>query len=189
MFLAADADQPGCLNKVTAALDLIQSVAPTQLARMRRLFGGILVFPVDSDALAVWRQDLDACLLKTSWMLSEDTTPEAVASCIIHELMHARLDAAGFLYNGSTRARVERICALAERNFVRRLPLSDARTDLEEAIADHLAIEPSFWTDEAVQARARNARRSWPLWQRALFGLAQALRRIWLVRGGNLTRS
>ena len=186
VFLAAEAEQPTCLAKIEAALGLIQSHAPAQLARLHRHVGGILVFPLDDPIAAVWRQDLDACLLAVSWLNRADVTSEDVASCIIHELTHARLDAIGFPYDNTTRARVERICALAERNFASRLPPTLARESLEETLTDRLAIESSYWSDDAVSRRAEERRRTWPMWRRAAYGSVRGMRWI-AIRARNLT--
>ena len=184
-FLAAEAEQPTCLAKVEAALGLIQSHAPAHLARLHRHVGGILVFPMD-DAIAVWRQDLDACLLAASWVHRVEVTSEDVAASIIHELMHARLDAIGFPYDNTTRARVERICALAERNFAARLPPTVARERLEETLTDRLAIEAAYWSDDAIRRRAEERRRTWPFWRRAAYSSVRGIRWI-AVRARNLT--
>jgi hypothetical protein len=131
---------------------------------------GVTVTPLHR-ALATWRGDLASCLVDETYTLADETTPEDLASTIVHELTHARLNKAGLPFKGSARARSERICFLAERNFAARLPVSAARDELEARIARYLAMSPEVWSDAAVATRIAERRARAPRWIRA-FGRA-----------------
>jgi hypothetical protein len=180
--LIPDRDQPAALAKLFAALDLVEQYGPNHLARMRALIHGILVFPLESGNLAEWHQNLNACLVSAEWIREKDTSPEAVASCFVHEVTHARLDALGFAYDNASRARVERICAQAERNFVQRLPESERRNSTETEIVGRLELGDDYWTDKALERRARLNRKDWPFWRRAAYGAIRRLASIAIAR-------
>jgi hypothetical protein len=181
----SDANEALALAKIESALRLIAQYTPSHIGRIRALVRGILVLPIYSGSLAEWNSQLDACFIGLNWILERDGTPEAVASLLVHELTHARLDKAGFPYGDATRARIERICALAERNFVCRLPVSDARNAIEQRINWYLEAGADYWTDDAVKQRARETRQSWPLWRRAMYPFVRGV--AWLVTARRAT--
>jgi hypothetical protein len=171
------------IERVFAALDVLRDTAPPQLERIPILTLGLTIAPLD-DALGQWRSDLGVCLLDEKFVIAPETTPSELASTIVHELTHARLERAGFRSVNATRARVERICFLAQRNFVLSLPPSDERSRLEGIMAEYLAMDPEFWSDGQLAVRLRNRVASWPLWHRALWNVGWIARAITRRRAG-----
>ena len=146
--------QSDAISRIKRSLDLIAQYWPMQLARSQALVESIIVFP-SATSSASWRKDLSACLIDTSWIASDEAYPEAIASVLIHELTHARLDALGFKYGDATRARIERICTRAQQRVVQYLPESDIKTTLRERndLSEALNL-----TGSSVRQLARTAR-------------------------------
>jgi hypothetical protein len=167
-------------TKVFAAIDVLHDVAPLQLERIPTLMLGVNVLVLGPIA-AEWNTALGVCMLDQAFVVAPDTTTERLAVLLVHELTHARLENAGFHCDGQTRARIERICYLAQRNFVLRLPLSDERTRLEHHTAICLVTDPAFWSDEHVAELSRQMVASWPFWRRA----ARRIVRLAFARDGH----
>lgn len=74
---------------------------------------------------------LNACLLDERIVNSDTTTVEWIASAIVHEATHARLEKLGVPYDEALRQRIERICVRRERDFAGHLSGADA---LQEGI-------------------------------------------------------
>ena len=162
------------LAKTCAALDVLYAVAPRQLEWLPDAVHSITVASVVG-AAGCWRRDLRAILIDQGFALAPGTTPEDLASLIVHELAHARLERAGFEYVTSARARIERICILAERNFVARLPASRTRERLERRIIRGLSTRADYWTDAAFEARKAAWKARQPVWRRALLDMLSVL--------------
>jgi hypothetical protein len=159
--------EQNALVRVFAALDLLRDVAPMQLERIPILMLGLCVSPPGHIA-AEWNTELGICMLDQAFVVAPDTSVEWLAAVLVHELTHARLEHAGFHCDGRNRARIERICYLAQRNFLLRLAPSDERTRIDGITADWLAMDPAFWSDEQVEERLRQMVASWPFWRRAV---------------------
>jgi hypothetical protein len=159
---------PGCASKevvfgkIFCALDVLGAVAPRQLGRVPTLFYQIDVARLPA-ALGLWQRRLRTAFLDEQFVLAADTTPEAIASVIIHELTHARLDRAGFQAVHAYHLRCERICFLAERNFVARLAPTAERRRLQRINASYLKAWPEYYTDAASAARVAKWRAAQPL--------------------------
>jgi hypothetical protein len=142
------------LDKVLASLDVLAETAPKQLERIPILMLGITVRPFTSKA-AEWNAVLAVCQLDEHYVADSSATPVGVATMIIHELTHARLDRARILSTRRNRGRIERICSLAERNFLLRLPFSNERTRLLATNARWLAIDPSSLVEVLAYTRSK----------------------------------
>jgi hypothetical protein len=129
-------------SKVFAGLDILAETSPKQLERIPILMLGVTVRPL-SNRVAEWNAMFAVCQLDEHYVADSSATPVAIATVVIHELTHARLDRAGISVTGTNRGRMERICRLAERNFLLRLPSSAERTRLLATNARWLAIDPS----------------------------------------------
>ena len=167
-----DAVEETGIAKVFAALDILHDIVPAQLERIPTMMHGLAITRL-RDALGAWRKDIGICVLDETFVVNVDTTPHDVASVIVHELTHARLGHAGFRYAGEARARCERVCFLAERNFALRLPPSEERDRLLARNEGYLAMSPAYWSDEQIEAR----RATRPMWERAIYRIAQIIRR------------
>lgn len=151
-------DEPAFRQQIAAALQLIARHSPADFARLQHLMRGIVVARLYG-ALAEWRKALDVCIVSTRFLRRETTSSAVVASTIVHELMHARLDALGFGYGETHRARVEHICFRASRRFLERLPPSLERDTAIQSVEDYLALDASVWSDSAF--RDMNAEQPW----------------------------
>jgi hypothetical protein len=163
-------------DKVKAALTCIEKAWPEQLYRIRNFEIVIVVFWL-FNASGQWNCERNAISLDRDFVLDEDTLAEELASTIVHEVTHARLGQVGISSKTHSRARCERICHLAERNFAARLPESEARDKVEESIDWYLSREKVYWSDDEHLA---DNQRWWvrqPLSRKALFTV------LWFVAG------
>jgi hypothetical protein len=87
-------------------------------------------------------------------VLADATTPEQIASTIVHEATHARLRRCGIGYDEAIRARVEAICFRREIAFADSLP--DGALSRDEAERNLTLRPPSDWTNDAMRDRHRS---------------------------------
>jgi hypothetical protein len=139
-------------QKVFAGLDILAETSPKQWERIPILMLGVTVRPL-SNRVAEWNAMFAVCQLDEHYVADSSATPVAIATIIIHELTHARLDRARIPVTGTNRGRIERICRLAERNFLLRLPLSGERTRLLATNARWQAIDPSSLLEVLAHTR------------------------------------
>ncbi|WP_167558596.1 hypothetical protein [Bradyrhizobium canariense] len=132
---------PG-LRRVEDALRLIKRHDSLHYSRVIHNLERIKV-GVIPNARACYNRSLTACVFDERFVLPETTTLERIASVIIHEATHARLEGWGVSYDDEKqRARIEAICLRRELSFVSKLPHGEplreeiART-LEWCIGDH----------------------------------------------------
>ena len=116
--LVADGNAEARMEKLTHALELIRgydSVAYTRFIHdMRRILIDDTI-PLQ----AMYFIGTRSCTLRPELLEGTDAT---VATVLVHEGTHARLDVRKVIQTGARRKRVERICALAEIHFVSRFP-------------------------------------------------------------------
>jgi hypothetical protein len=118
-------DSEPALQRVEAALRLIERFAPLHYRRVKNSLSRIWVQLVPHGA-GCYLHSLNACLLDERVVASETTTLEWIASAIVHEATHARLEKWGIRYDEAVRLRIERICARRELDFARHLSGVDA---------------------------------------------------------------
>jgi hypothetical protein len=109
------------LHRVEDALRLIKHHDPLSYSRVTSNLDRIWVNLIPY-ALAHYSRSLNACVLDERFVLQETTTLERLASAIVHETTHARLDGWGIDYEEKMRARIEAICIRRELNFLKRFP-------------------------------------------------------------------
>jgi hypothetical protein len=143
---------PG-LRRVEDALQLIKRHDSLHYSRVIHNLKRILVH-ILPDARACYDRSLKACVLDRRFILLETTTLERIASAIVHEATHAKLEGWGITYdNEKERSRIEAVCLRRELNFIARLPHSEplreeiART-LEWCVSDH-----DYFSDARFQQR------------------------------------
>jgi hypothetical protein len=127
-------DSEPALQRVEAALRLIERFAPLHYRRVKNSLSRIWVRLVPHGA-GCYLHSLNACLLDERVVASETTTLEWIASTIVHEATHARLEKCGIRYDEAVRLRIERICIRRELDFARHLSGIDA---LQEEITQRL---------------------------------------------------
>jgi len=120
------------LHPVEEALSLIKTYDRVRYDRLRRdlenVWVQLLFGPRGS-----FNRSLNRCELDTRFVIAQASSPEMIASVIVHEATHARLSHCGFGYGEEVRPRMESICVRRELAFARRLPHGDRVRDWAEA--------------------------------------------------------
>lgn len=121
------------LDRLDEALELIERYQPWRLRHLRRDLREIRV--VRFPCRGAWIPDAGACVTELTFLARRDITAAPVASSIIHEGMHARVDRMGVNRARRDRAREERLCRRAELEFGQSLPADLRAPVIERAIA------------------------------------------------------
>jgi hypothetical protein len=132
-------DRPEHLTRVEGALLLIKQHSPLDYARITRELERVWVRLLPH-SLGEYMHSLRACILDERYVADPATTVEQIASTIVHEATHARLERYGIEYEEQRRTRIEAICFRRELAFAARLPDS---AELQEGIARCLAWCPA----------------------------------------------
>jgi hypothetical protein len=173
-------DAKPAIQRIEDALRLIERCAPLHYRRVKNNLARIWVNLLPHGA-GCYLHSLNACLLDERIVASETTTVEWIASAIVHEATHARLEKLGIRYHEAVRQRIERICARRELDFARHLSGVDT---LQEEITwrlDQCSGENASYTDQNM-------------WEKTVQGNAEILRHLgtpeWVIaavfRVGNL---
>ncbi|MBX9908508.1 MAG: hypothetical protein K2Z25_07320 [Beijerinckiaceae bacterium] len=108
------------LDRIEQALVLIRQHEPMRYRRMK----------MDVDLIGVWLlpgplgcfdTSSRASIIDRRFVLDDVTTPAMIASVIVHEASHARLESLGIDYPEDRRARIEALCKRQELRFAARL--------------------------------------------------------------------
>ena len=126
------------INRLDEALALIEQYQPWRLAHLRRDLEAIHV--VRFPCRGAWIPDQGACVTELTFLNRRDITAAPVASSIIHEGMHARVDRMGVSRYSRDRAREERLCRRAELEFGESLPPELGAPVVQRAL-ESLALE------------------------------------------------
>ncbi|WP_316230616.1 hypothetical protein [Bradyrhizobium sp. SZCCHNR1051] len=168
---SSQSDSEPDLQRVEAALHLIEQYAPLHYQRVKNNLSRIWVTLVPHGA-GCYRHSMNACLLDERVMASENASIEWIATAIVHEATHARLEKWGIRYDEAARHRIERICARRELDFARHLSGVDA---LHEEITwrlDRHNEKDTSYTDQNM-------------WQKIDQGHAEILRHLgmpeWII--------
>ena len=103
------------VSRLDEALGLIEEVQPWRLRHLRR---DLRCFKVVRYACrGAYFPDDRTCMTELTFLNRRDITAAPVASSIVHEGMHARVDRMGVRREGRDRAREERLCRRAELEF------------------------------------------------------------------------
>jgi len=150
------------LARLDEALALIERYQPWRLRHLRRDLNEIRV--VRFPCRGAWIGDEGACVTELTFLARRDISAAPVASSIIHEGMHARVDCMGVSRQGRDRAREERLCRRAELEFGRALPadlgapvVQRALESLELADQD---VAPAIDWNEALRRQNEIDRRA-----------------------------
>jgi len=144
---SAQWDSEPALQRVEAALQLIERFAPLHYRRVKSSLSRIWVQLVPHGA-GCYLHSLNACMLDERVVASETTTLEWIASAIVHEATHARLEKRGIHYDQAVRRRIERICARRELDFARHLSGVDALLEEINWRLDRCNEENASYTDQ-----------------------------------------
>lgn len=157
-------DGEPAIQRIEDALRLIEHCAPLHYRRIKNNLARIWVHLVPHGA-GCYSHSLNACVLDERVVTSETTTVEWIASAIVHEATHARLEKLGIRYDEALRQRIERICARRERDFARHLSGVDALQDEITWRLDRCSEENSSHTDQNI-------------WENTVQGNAEILRHL-----------
>src|SRR5262249_52879499 len=97
------------LRRVEEALCLIKVFDRVRYNRLIRDLERVWVTPLPGYS-GCFSYLLGACKLDPRFVLAETTLPEMIASTIVHEATHARLQRCGIGYEEELRGRVEAVC-------------------------------------------------------------------------------
>jgi hypothetical protein len=136
-------------DRVVAALDFIKKSDPLRYSRLRRDIDRIVVraLPGNWAQYSAWLQAVE---IDARHVLSDAFAIAHLASVIVHEATHARLDNLGIGYEEQHRSRIEGVCMRRELAFLKRVRGGDGR---REEIERTFAQMPSL-TDEAMEEDA-----------------------------------
>ncbi len=141
------------LARLAEALALIEQHQPWRMAHLRRdlLQFRIVRFPCRG---AFFGHDR-TCLTELTFLARRDIGAAAVAASIIHEGMHARMNAMGVHHTEENLPDIERICRRAEIDFGEVLPAEIGAPIVERARAALHAsddeVAPTVDWDEALR--------------------------------------
>jgi hypothetical protein len=159
------------LQRVEEALHLIKKYDLVRYNRLIRDLDRVWVTMLSGPA-GCFDRSIAACKLDQRFVLADTSSPEVIASVIVHEAAHARLQRCGIGYEEDLRGRVEAVCIRRQLAFAAKLPngqhFRDQATQYLERCADR-----SYWTNTSFS-------------ERQLAGDLQALHDLgvpdWLVR-------
>ena len=151
LWIGTTEDKPRpCLDRVEGALRLIRDCDTLNYSRVLKYLDRIWVRLIPS-AQAHYERQLNACVFDQRFIVSE--TVEEIASTIVHETTHARLERWGISYDEKVRPRIEAICIRRQQNFVGKLSGSEKlREDLSAAL-DWCFDDHDYFSDARFRER------------------------------------
>jgi hypothetical protein len=108
------------LTRLDEALALIERHQPWRFRHLRRDVE--LIWVVRYACRGAYFPDQRICMTELTFLARRDISAAPVASSILHEGMHARVDRMGVRRDSRDRAREERLCRRAELEFGQSLP-------------------------------------------------------------------
>ena len=139
------------LARMDEALELIERHQPWRLRHLRRDLREFRI--VRYPCRGAYYPGERICITELTFLARTDITAAPVASSIVHEGMHARVDRMGVRPESRDRAREERICRRAELDFGLALPPELGAPVVERAVAS-LALEDEGVAPEIDWAEA-----------------------------------
>jgi hypothetical protein len=135
-----------------SAFALIKLRDPVQYQRICRHLKRIWVTIIPTQ-FAWYSARLDACVLDERFVLAVDTPIERIASTIVHEATHARLEHLGVRYEEKRRPLIERICIGREVAFLKRLPNCEELVSHAEKRRKYFSSNPDFFSETQFKQR------------------------------------
>ena len=115
-----DIDTRDVVARLDRTLAMIRQYVPHHYRHLERDFDHIIVKRFA--CRGAYFHEQRACLVELTFSVNPDFSDAEVAATILHEAMHARLDALGFPLEMEDRARQERFCRRAEIEFGNLVP-------------------------------------------------------------------
>jgi hypothetical protein len=136
------------LRRVEKALRLIQTYDQLRYNRLRRDLERVWIRDIPG-AIGSYNKWLRACTLDRDFVVAEGSSPELIASTIVHEATHARLDLCGIDYKEELRSRIEAVCFRREIAFAKKLPDGE-HVRAQAARSLEFYADPKVWTNVAM---------------------------------------
>jgi len=133
-------------TRIEQALRLVKQHSPLHYARILGNLKRIWIFLL-SHGRAEYNEALSACVIDERLIADPETSTEEIASIIVHEATHARLDRCGIEYREGLRARIEAVCLRRELDFVTRLPDSLALQERLVNMLDWYGDNQDYFSD------------------------------------------
>lgn len=133
-----DIETEDVLSRLDEALGLIERAQPWRFRHLQRDLAAFWV--VRYACRGAYFPDDRLCMTELTFLNRRDITAAPVASSIVHEGVHARVDRMGVRREGRDRAREERLCRRAELDFGLALGEALGRPVVERALAS-LALD------------------------------------------------
>ena len=181
------------LHRVEAALQSMKQNSPLHYLRVTNSLDRIWVRLL-TGYRGEYSARLNACELDERFVDHEETTPELIASVIVHEATHARLDRCGIAYDEAKRHRIEAICIRRQLHFVSGLAGYEAEQESLQNSLDYYGNSAEFFLDENMRQRFLDGsleslrHLGAPHWLVALFSKAVSLRLQWRSWRAAVTR-
>jgi hypothetical protein len=151
-----DIETATVLRRLDEALGLIATHQPWRFAHLRRDVDRFWV--VRYPCRGAFFPETRTCMTELTFLARTDITAAPVASSILHEGMHARVNAVGVSPVDRDMAHEERICRRAELAFGQALPVELGRPVIERAQAslllDDAEVAPVIDWAEAQRRQA-----------------------------------
>lgn len=128
-----DIETAAALSRLEESLALIATHQPWRLRQLQRDVHAIRV--VRFACRGAFIPDERVIITELTFLARRDISAAPVASSILHEGVHARVEAMGVRRAGRDRAREERLCRRAELAFGRSLPPALGAPVVERALA------------------------------------------------------
>jgi hypothetical protein len=112
------------LQRVEEALHLIKKYDLVRYNRLIRDLDRVWVTMLSGPA-GCFDRSIAACKLDQRFVLADTSSPEVIASVIVHEAAHARLQRCGIGYEEDLRGRVEAVCIRRQLAFAAKLPMGN----------------------------------------------------------------
>jgi hypothetical protein len=144
------------LSRLDDALELIERYQPWRFRHLRRDVE--LIWIVRYPCRGAYFPDQRVCMTELTFLARRDISAAPVASSILHEGMHARVDRMGVRRDDRDRAREERLCRRAELEFGQALPAELGAPVIERALAsltlDDADVAPTIdWAEAGRRQR------------------------------------
>lgn len=133
-----DIATPAVVERLTEALELIQTHQPWRLRHLQRDISHIRVERFACRGAFIPNEHV--IITELTFLARRDISAAPVASSIVHEGIHARVHAMGVVRGPDDLPREERLCRRAELAFGRALPEALGAPVVERALAS-LALE------------------------------------------------
>jgi hypothetical protein len=140
---SANDQAPAFFEKTKQALELIRKADPRRWAKIPQLLPRIVLILGGGE---FYHRDLHAYIVDLPSLRARSALE--LASAIVHESTHARINRFGAFYSPALRPRVEALCISQEIAFLRRFPESGALVTSKQE-----SLKNPWWSDESLNQR------------------------------------